>query len=78
MTENLGQLDLLEKELRAEGIDTQPLGPVIQTGQRIQKDLLDHVHKTARPLTHPDLLELAGELRQWESRWQTTLSTLMS
>ncbi len=77
MRENLGQLDQIAAEVRQSGVDPTALLALSPEGREIAALVLDHVHKTASPTTHPDLLNLSRMMDQWDAKWQRAMATLI-
>lgn len=51
----------LNIQLTVEGKDATKVGNLLDRGERLEANLKAHVHREARPTTHPDLLALAQE-----------------
>jgi hypothetical protein len=72
----LEAIEILQEVLEAlsqaaeEGADIDPsrliqIIDMIEEGDRLEDLLVDHIHKRARPQTHPDLMALARTSTRW-------------
>lgn len=57
----------LNIQLTVEGKDATRVGDLLDQGERLEANLKAHVHREARPNTHPDLLALAQEQARFMS-----------
>lgn len=63
-------------QLKDMGVDSATLQPVIREGGHIRQLLLDHVHKVAKPATHPDLLAISRSMTAWGEMSTAAISAL--
>lgn len=63
-------------DAQANGVDVSGLQECLQQGDRIRSDLLAHLHKQAKPGSHPDLLALSRSLSAWNEQVMATIRSL--
>ncbi|MDZ7677061.1 MAG: hypothetical protein U5K29_00755 [Acidimicrobiales bacterium] len=73
MTGMLDQFGDIADGIRGDGGDPSEFLATRGEGERIAQQILDHLHKVAKPTTHPSLLDLVNDMRRWETRWQAAL-----